>query len=168
MAAGKAMLGEVDHGATARCRLGEDASRWAEWEEDDASEGLKQQKHELQLGQMSSMADRNDGIRAASRAVKRVKEEEEKRRLLTGRSRVWSERSEEGRSSRILPDTVQEGEDHVTHSSLLAPILQGETTLAAWRSRRRALPVEGDLRCTAPWRGASVTFGSLWRRRKRG
>jgi hypothetical protein len=105
MAVGEAVLGEVDHGATARCRLGEDASRWAEWDEDDAGDGLKQQKHELQLGQMSSMADSNDGIRAASRAGKQDKEEEEKMRMLTRRKSVCLGKPEEVRTGRILPVT---------------------------------------------------------------
>jgi hypothetical protein len=104
---------------------------------------------------MLSMADRNDGIRAASRAGKQDKEEEEKMWMLTRRLWAWSERLEEGRSSRISAETVQDEEDDVFFSGQIASILRAETTLAARQSRWRAWLVEGELRKTSPWRGGS-------------
>jgi hypothetical protein len=81
------------------------------------------------------MADRNDGIRAASRAGKQDKEEEEKMRMLTRRLWAWSERLEEGRSSRISAETVQDEEDDVFFSRQIMSILRAKMTLVARRSR---------------------------------
>jgi hypothetical protein len=83
-------------------------------------------------------------------------EEFEKEHGLTGSSWVWSERLEEGRSSRISVETVQDEEDDVFFSGQIASILPAETTLAARQSRWRAWLVKGELRKMSPWRGGSA------------